>query len=72
MAKTAFNRSNILTFEERQEAAIKCLNLIEDEMESLSPKDRNFVIEMGDKVHTSGASERQLAWLRDICGKLGY
>ncbi len=69
MSKTAFTRSNILSFQERQDAARKCLELVEDCLDKLNPREKQFVIDMGDKIETVGCTERQLAWLRDIVDK---
>jgi len=66
MSRTAFARDNILTPQERVTAARKCLNIIEDNVESLGHTEKKFVEDMQEKIDRYGVSERQLAWLREI------
>jgi hypothetical protein len=66
MSRFAFERDNILSFEERQVAARKCINLLRDNTLSMNQKEADFVDDMVGKVEVFGASERQLAWLRDL------
>lgn len=69
MAKTAFDRDNVLNPEERTLAACKCLALLIGETERMTEKEAEFVSDMEIKVEHFGCSERQLAWLRDLTEK---
>jgi hypothetical protein len=69
MSKFAFDRSGILTPQERVDAARKCLGILEDNVESLGQTERQFVERMMENLDRYGISERQLAWRRDISEK---
>jgi hypothetical protein len=69
MSKFAFERDNVLTFEERQVAARKCVNILRESVNAMTQKEADFVDDMTGKVEVYGASERQLAWLRDLVEK---
>ena len=69
MSKTAFNRDNVLSAQERADAARKCLSIIEDNVDALGQTERQFVERMQENIDRYGVSERQLAWLRDISEK---
>lgn len=62
-------RDNVLTDDERNRSARKCLALLDDCMERLSAKELSFVEEMPDKIERWGCSEPQLQWLRDLVSK---
>lgn len=69
MTQTAFNRDGILTHEERQTSARKCVALLKDNVNAMNQKEADFVDDMIGKVEAYGATERQLAWLRDLVEK---
>lgn len=69
MTRSAFNRDNILTPEERIASARKCLALLTPEVMSMGEREADFVNEMQDKILQWGVTERQLAWLRDLVEK---
>lgn len=69
MTKFAFDRDNILTHEERQVSAHKCVKLLQPVVNAMTTKEADFVDDMIGRVEAYGASERQLAWLRDLVEK---
>jgi hypothetical protein len=69
MTKPAFNRDNILTQDERDASARKCVALLEPYIEDMSGNESYFVEQVTDKIERWGVTERQLAWLRDLCEK---
>lgn len=69
MTRTAFNRDNVLSPEDRIASARECLDLLEPEVGSMGEREAQFVAEMQDKIERWGVSERQLAWLRDLTEK---
>jgi hypothetical protein len=62
-------RDNVLTDDERNRSARKCLALLADCTEKLNATELGFVEEMPDKVARWGCSEPQLQWLRDLVSK---
>ena len=69
MTKTAFNRDNVLSDDDRLKSARKCLALLTSETDRMGQKEAEFVTEMEEKLEQWGCSERQLAWLRDLVSK---
>lgn len=69
MTKTAFNRDDILSPEERIASAKKCLGLLSGLTDSMGEKEATFVDDMENKIEHFGVTERQLAWLRDLVSK---
>jgi hypothetical protein len=69
MTKTAFNRDNILSPEERLASARKCLALLEPEVGGMGEFEAEFVENMQERIDRYGVTERQLAWLRDLVTK---
>lgn len=72
MSKTAFERDNILTPEERATSARKCLSILADAgPEDLRMADYGFLESQrkAAKYVSYAVSERQLAWLRDLVSK---
>lgn len=69
MTKTAFNRDNVLSDDDRLKSARKCLALLTAETASMGEREAAFVEEMSEKLERWGCSERQLAWLRDLVTK---
>lgn len=69
MTKTAFDRDNVLSPDERIASARKCLSLLTPEIGSMGEREASFVSEMSEKIDQWGVSERQLAWLRDLVSK---
>ena len=73
MSKYAFERSNILTPQERVEAARKCLRLIGEDanLDKMKTRDYEFYNDQTARAKriTYRVSEGQLAWLRDIVAK---
>jgi hypothetical protein len=69
MTKPAFNRDGILSEEERNRSARKCLALLEDCTERMNAKELVFVEQMPDKIERWGCSEPQLQWLRDLVSR---
>lgn len=69
MTKTAFNRDNVLSSDDRLASARKCLSLLAPEVENMGQKEAEFVGDMENKIDHFGVSERQLAWLRDLVTK---
>lgn len=64
-----FQRDNVLSLDERNTSARKCLMLLEDYTERMSAKELGFVEDMPDKIERWGCSEPQLQWLRDLVSK---
>jgi hypothetical protein len=62
-------RDNVLSDNERNASARKCLALLEDCTEKMNAKELSFVEEMPDKIERWGCSEPQLQWLRDLVSK---
>jgi hypothetical protein len=62
-------RDNVLSDNERNASARKCLALLEDCTERMNAKELGFVKEMPDKIERWGCSEPQLQWLRDLTEK---
>lgn len=69
MTKTAFERDNILSPEDRMASARKCLNLLGEHVDGMGDKEGAFVEDMQNKIDHFGVTERQLAWLRDLVSK---
>jgi len=72
MTKTAFDRSNILTPDERAAAARKCLRLLADaDFDEMTENDRAFISDQRRMAGTIAyaPTERVLAWLRDCVEK---
>lgn len=69
MTKTAFNRDNVLSPEDRLQSARKCLDLLAPEVDGMGDKESAFVEDMQNKIDRFGVTERQLAWLRDLVSK---
>jgi hypothetical protein len=64
-----FQRDNVLTADERNASAQKCLTLLEDCTERMNAKELGFVEEMLDKIERWGCTEPQLQWLRDLVSR---
>jgi hypothetical protein len=64
-----FQRDNILSADERNASARKCLALLEDCTEQMNAKELGFVEEMPDKIEHWGCTEPQLQWLRDLVSR---
>jgi hypothetical protein len=64
-----FQRDNVLSIDERNASARKCLALLEDYAEQMNSKELGFVEDMPDKIERWGCSEPQLQWLRDLVSK---
>lgn len=64
-----FQRDNVLSFDERNASARKCLSLLEDYAERMTAKELGFVEDMPEKIERFGCSEPQLQWLRDLVSK---
>jgi hypothetical protein len=69
MTKTAFDRDNILSPEDRLASARKCLSLLLPEVNGMGDKEADFVNDMENRIEHFGVTERQLAWLRDLVTK---
>jgi len=69
MTRTAFERDNVLTSDDRLTSARKCLTLLDPETGNMGDKEAAFVEDMQNKIDHFGVSERQLAWLRDLVTK---
>ena len=69
MSKFQHNRDNVLSSDERNASARKCLNLLEDCTEKMNARELSFVEEMPDKIERWGCTEPQLQWLRDLVSK---
>lgn len=69
MTKTAFNRDNILTNEERVESGRKCYQLLEPYTGDFNEWELNFITSMSDQLDRGFCSERQLKTLRDMVEK---
>lgn len=64
-----FQRDSILSADERNASARKCLTLLEDCTEKMNVRELGFVEEMPDKIERWGCTEPQLQWLRDLVSK---
>jgi hypothetical protein len=64
-----FQRDNVLTDDERNRSAWKCLSLLEDYTARMSAKELGFVEDMPEKIERWGCTEPQLQWLRDLVSK---
>lgn len=64
-----FQRDNVLSADERNTSARKCLKLLEDHTERMNAKELGFVEDMPEKIERWGCSEPQLQWLRDLVSK---
>lgn len=69
MTRTAFERDNVLSADDRLASARKCLALLGPETSSMGDMESEFVENMQDRIDRYGVSERQLAWLRDLVSK---
>lgn len=69
MSKFQHARDNVLTNEERNMSARKCLALLEDYTERMTTKELLFVKDMPEKIESYGCTEPQLQWLRDLVSK---
>lgn len=60
----------MLSVDERNTSARKCLTLLEDATERMNTKELGFVEDMPDKIERRGCTEQpQLQWLRDLVSK---
>ena len=69
MTKTAYERDNVLTPDERTASARKCLSILaEATFQDMSRSDYNFLETHRRRALSIGygLSERELAWLRDL------
>ena len=64
-----FQRDNVLTDDECNRSARKCLSLLEDCTERMNARELGFVEDMPDKIERWGCTEPQLQWLRDLVSK---
>lgn len=64
-----FQRDNVLSLDERNASARKCLSLLKDFTERMSARELGFIEEMPDKIERWGCTEPQLQWLRDLVSK---
>jgi hypothetical protein len=64
-----FQRDNVLSADERNASARKCLALLEDCTERMNAKELGFVEDMPEKIERWGCTEPQLQWLRDLVSK---
>jgi hypothetical protein len=64
-----FQRDNVLSLDERNASARKCLALLEDHADRLNARELSFVEDMPDKIERWGCTEPQLQWLRDLVSK---
>lgn len=64
-----FQRDNVLSENERNASARKCLSLLEDATSQMNAKELGFVEDMPDKIDRWGCTEPQLQWLRDLVSK---
>jgi hypothetical protein len=64
-----FQRDSVLSADERNESARKCLTLLEDHTERMTTKELIFVEDMPEKIERWGCTEPQLQWLRDLVDK---
>jgi len=64
-----FQCDSILTADERNASARKCLALLEDYTERMNAKELGFVEEIPDKIERWGCTEPQLQWLRDLVSR---
>jgi hypothetical protein len=71
MTRTAFDRDNVLTPEDRLVSARKCVRLLEPHAQDMSPGETSFLSSITLEVRKIQGiiSERQLAWLRDLVTK---
>jgi len=71
MTKTAFNRDNVLSPEDRLASARKCVRLLESHAHDMRPGETSFLSSITLEVRKIKGviSERQLAWLRDLVEK---
>jgi hypothetical protein len=69
MTRPAFQRDNVLSADERNRSAYKCLTLLEDCTQKMNAKELGFVEEMPEKIERWGCTEPQLQWLRDLVEK---
>lgn len=72
MTKTAFDRDNVLTPEERAVSARKCLSILKDaSAEHFRQRDYEFLLQQREKARylSYTPSERQLAYLRDLVAR---
>jgi hypothetical protein len=69
MTRTAFDRDNVLSEDDRLKSARKCLSLLATETDNMGEKEAQFIADMEEKIDRFGVSERQLAWLRDLVSK---
>lgn len=73
MTKTAFDRDNVLSPEDRVASARKCIAILEDAgPEDLRMADYEFLQGQRERSKYIGyqVSERQLMWLRDLVEKV--
>ena len=68
MTRTAFNRDNVLTPEERVTSSRKCIALLKDHVAEMTERERAFFqgTAWAAEKPTYQCTERQLAWLRDM------
>lgn len=64
-----FQRDNVLSLDERNASARKCLSLLEDYTDKMNARELSFVEDMPDKIQQWGCTEPQLQWLRDLVSK---
>lgn len=64
-----FQRGNVLSVDERNASARKCLALLEDHTDRMTTKELSFVEDMPEKIERWGCTEPQLQWLRDLTEK---
>lgn len=69
MTKTAFDRDNVLSAEERTVSAAKCCGLLGPHFEEMRDREQEFYQEMESRLEGYPITERQLAWLRDLVSK---
>lgn len=64
-----FQCDNVLSLDERNASARKCLSLLEDYTDKMNARELSFVEDMPDKIQQWGCTEPQLQWLRDLVNK---
>jgi hypothetical protein len=64
-----FQRDNVLSSDERNASARKCLALLEGCTQKMNARELGFVEEMSEEVARWGCTEPQLQWLRDLVSK---
>jgi hypothetical protein len=71
MTRTAFNRDNVLSDDERAASSRKCVSLLRDHVQEMTPNERGFFTgtAWASEKPTYQCTERQLAWLRDMVEK---